>query len=150
MKALALISGGLDSLLAARLIKEQGIEVRGLHFRIPFHPVGKKPLPPSGLEIEEVDIAQEFLGLLKNPRYGFGSQLNPCIDCKIFMLKKAKELMPQQEAAFIVTGEVLGQRPMSQHRQALELIVHRAGLEGLVVRPLCARRLPETIPEKNG
>lgn len=150
MKAIALISGGLDSSLAARLIQEQGIEVIGLYFKIPFSDGKKEAFADLGIEIKTVDIKEEFLGLLKNPRYGFGSNMNPCIDCKILMLSKAKGMMPQLQAKFVVTGEVLGQRPMSQNRQALELIEKRAGLLGLIVRPLSAKLLAQTLPEREG
>lgn len=150
MKALALISGGLDSTLAAKLVKEQGIEVIGLRFKIPFCPNRNKNPLDLGTEIKEANISDDFLLMLKNPRYGYGSNMNPCIDCKILMFKKARELMNEWGAQFIITGEVLGQRPMSQHKQALETIAKRAGLEGLVLRPLSAKLLPETIPEKEG
>jgi len=157
MKAIALISGGLDSILAAKVIQGQGIEVLPLHFRIPFcHKAkdssGQQALVKDnlGLDLMSVDLEEEFLEVLKSPRYGFGSNMNPCIDCKILMLSKAKNLMQELGADFVVTGEVLGQRPMSQHKQALSIIPRRAGLEGLVVRPLCAQVLPETIPETKG
>jgi len=152
MKTIALISGGLDSTLAAKLIKEQGIEVIGLRFKIPFCPPRNKDFSNTniGIDIREANINDDFLEMMKNPRYGYGSQMNPCIDCKILMLCKAKELMEQCGAKFIITGEVLGQRPMSQHKQALLTIAKRAGLEGLVLRPLSARLLLETIPEKEG
>jgi len=150
MKAIALISGGLDSALAAKLVKEQGIEVMGLRFKIPFCPNGSKNFPDLRIEIREVNINDDFLEMMQNPRYGYGSNMNPCIDCKILMLRKSKEFMGQCAAQFIITGEVLGQRPMSQHKQALETIAKRAGLEGLVLRPLSAKLLPETIPEKEG
>ncbi|MCX5704829.1 MAG: tRNA 4-thiouridine(8) synthase ThiI [Candidatus Omnitrophica bacterium] len=157
MKAIALISGGLDSILAAKVIQGQGVEVIPLHFKIPFCHKVKDSSRQSvlvkenlGLDLIKVDLEQEFLDVLKNPRYGFGSNMNPCIDCKILMLSKAKGLMQELGADFVVTGEVLGQRPMSQHKQALFLIPRRAGLEGLVVRPLCARVLAETIPEIKG
>ena len=156
MRAIALISGGLDSILAARLIKEQGIDVVPLYFKIPFcHKTKEIPGPLSlvknnlGLDLEIIDIGSDFLKLIANPRYGFGSNMNPCIDCKILMLEKARGLLGNHKADFIVTGEVLGQRPMSQHRQALELIEKKSGLEGLLLRPLSAKLLPETIPEKN-
>lgn len=160
MKAIALISGGLDSILAVRLIKDQGIEVFCLNFRIPFCHRDKeissagdrklKILEDSlGEEIKIAGIGEEFLKLLENPRHGFGSNMNPCIDCKILMLSKAKQLMQELGAQFIVTGEVLGQRPMSQHRQALLSIAKKSGLEGLVLRPLSAKNLPQTIPEIN-
>jgi len=150
IKAIALISGGLDSSLAAKFIKEQGMEVIGLRFKIPFCLKGKRHLPDLGVEIKEADINNDFLDMLKNPRYGYGSNMNPCIDCKILMLRKSRELMEEYGAKFIVTGEVLGQRPMSQHKQVLLTIAKRAGLEGLVLRPLSAKLLPETIPEKEG
>jgi tRNA U34 2-thiouridine synthase MnmA/TrmU len=160
MKAIALISGGLDSILAARIIKEEGIDVLPLNFKIPFCHNKKRGQPDDGVnslvknslekELQVVDISGEFLSLLLNPKHGFGSNMNPCIDCKIFMLKKAKELMPALGAQFVVTGEVLGQRPMSQHRRALEIIEKESGLSGLLLRPLCAGILPETLPEKEG
>jgi tRNA U34 2-thiouridine synthase MnmA/TrmU len=157
MKAIALISGGLDSILAARVIKEEGIEVIPLYFKIPFcHRIKENAGPSSlvknnlGSGLKTVDISSEFLKVLARPRYGFGSNMNPCIDCKILMLSKAKELMPELGAQFVVTGEVLGQRPMSQHRQALELIEKKSGLEGLLLRPLSAKLLPQTLPEKEG
>lgn len=153
MRAIALISGGLDSILAAGLIKDCGIEVIGLNFKIPFCRPQKKTNPKIhqlGIELKSIDISEEFLEIIKNPRYGFGSNMNPCIDCKILMLKKAKELMPKFGAKFIITGEVLGQRPMSQNRQALELIEKRAGLQGLLLRPLSAKLLSKTFPEKEG
>jgi len=150
MKTIALISGGLDSILAARFVKEQGLDVVGLRFKIPFcHNKGIN-FPDIGIEVKEADICDDFLKMIQSPKYGFGSHMNPCIDCKILMLKKAGELMGQYNAKFIITGEVLGQRPMSQHKQALLTIAKRSGLEGLVLRPLCARLLPETIPEKEG
>lgn len=155
MRAIALISGGLDSILAARLVKEEGITVIPLYFRIPFCHKTKEipgPLPlvknNLGLDLEIIDIGSDFLKLIANPRYGFGANMNPCIDCKILMLEKARGVMGDYKADFIVTGEVLGQRPMSQHRQALELIEKKSGLEGLLLRPLSAKLLPETIPEK--
>ncbi|MFH1458149.1 MAG: tRNA 4-thiouridine(8) synthase ThiI [Candidatus Omnitrophota bacterium] len=161
MKAIALISGGLDSLLAAKVIQSQGIKIIPLHFKIPFCHYDKNfsdkrealtLLIKSNLgeDLRHVDIRIEFLEMLKNPRHGFGSNMNPCIDCKIMMLVKAKGLMEEWGASFVVTGEVLGQRPMSQHRHALCLIEKKSGFEGLLLRPLSARRLPETTPEKEG
>lgn len=160
MKAIALISGGLDSILAARVAKEAGIEVIPIHFKIPFCHRDKAVSRfdassrlislALGVELRSVDISEDFMRMLVNPRYGFGAHMNPCIDCKILMLAKAKELSLEQGAGFVVTGEVLGQRPMSQHRAALKIIEKRSGLPGLVVRPLSARLLEETIPEKEG
>lgn len=161
MKAIALISGGLDSILAAKVIKEQGIDTLPLNFKIPFACRDKKisskdggivslVLNSLGVELKVVDISNEFLDLLVKPKHGFGSNMNPCIDCKILMLNKAKELMKEWDAQFVITGEVLGQRPMSQYRRALELIERKSGLEGLVLRPLSARLLSKTLPEKEG
>ncbi len=150
MKALALISFGLDSTLAAKIIQRQGVEVIGLYFQIPFCAAQKEILSHLGIEIKYIDIKEEFLKIIQNPRYGFGANMNPCIDCKIFMFSKAKALMPGLEAKFVITGEVLGQRPMSQNRPALELIAKRAGLEDLLLRPLSAKLLQETQPERQG
>jgi len=147
--------------LAARLIKKQGFDVIPLHFKIPFCHRDKGISSREnnlisfvknnlGSDLKISDITSEFLKLLIKPEHGFGANLNPCIDCKIFMLTKAKEMMKELDAAFVITGEVLGQRPMSQHRQALELIEKKSGLEGLLLRPLSAKLLPETIPEKEG
>jgi hypothetical protein len=161
MKAIALVSGGLDSLLAARAIKEQGIEIIPVNFKIPFchrssdYSYGRENFLEMmvnnlGVQIKTIDISDEFIKMLKNPTYGYGANMNPCIDCKILMLSQTKELMSELNAAFVVTGEVLGQRPMSQHKQALYTIAKKAGLEGLVLRPLSAKLLLETIPEKEG
>lgn len=150
MKALALISGGLDSMLAAKLVQMQGIEVIGLKFVIPFEINKKRELPKLGIEIREIDIGLEFIDLLKKPKHGYGSNINPCIDCKILMLKKAGKLMQELKADFIVTGEVLGQRPMSQNKQILSTVVKESGLEGFVLRPLSAGLLSKTVPEEKG
>jgi len=151
IKALALISGGLDSLLAAKLIHDQGCEVIGLHFKIPFCKVNiRKNFPDIGIKIIEVDLGQKFLKLIQEPRYGFGSNMNPCIDCKILMFSEAKALMPEYGAKFIITGEVLGQRPMSQNKQALKLIRHCSGLDDLLLRPLSAQFFPPSLAEKEG
>lgn len=149
MKAIALVSGGLDSILAAALIKEQGIEAIALAFKTPFTALKKNPVYRD-TQIKEMDISAEFLEMMQKPCYGFGSNMNPCIDCKILMLAKARDYMRQCKAEFVVTGEVLGQRPMSQHKHALLNIAKKSGLEGLLLRPLSAKLLPETIPEKEG
>ncbi len=161
MKAIALISGGLDSTLAARIIKEQGIEIIALNLKTPFCLCDRKSA--SGctahsrrvaeelkIPLKTVNIAEEFLGIIKKPKYGYGSQMNPCIDCRILKFCKAKGLMQETGAAFIITGEVLGQRPMSQHRRALNIIDRESRLEGLVLRPLSAKLFDQTIPEKKG
>lgn len=161
MKAIALISGGLDGILAARLTRESGIEVIPVYFDIPFHQKENKLFSNGrdktaiissslGPEAITVDISSDFFALLLNPKYGYGSNMNPCIDCKILMLKKAKELMLQKQASFIVTGEVLGQRPMSQTKRNFLIMDKECGLEGLVLRPLSAKLLPKTIPEEQG
>lgn len=151
IKALALISGGLDSLLAAKLIKEQGVEVIGVHFKIPFCKLDiRKTFPDIGIKLLEFDLGAEFLSLIENPRYGFGSNMNPCIDCKILMFGRAKELLSELKANFIVSGEVLGQRPMSQNKQALGLIKQRSGLGDLLLRPLSAQFFPPSLAEREG
>ncbi len=161
MKAFALLSGGLDSLLAAKVIKDQGVEVIALHFNTRFG-CGEKDAQGNprnrvreaadalGIALQTIDAGEEFLRVLKDPSHGYGSHMNPCIDCKIMMLRKARELLAQSGAGFVITGEVLGQRPMSQHRQALAVIEKESGLEGLLLRPLSARLLPETVAEKEG
>jgi len=160
-KAVVLISGGLDSTLAAKMVRDQGVEVVALNCKTPFCLCDKKTsngydsqadqaANDLGIELKTINIGEDFLDIIKNPRYGYGKNLNPCIDCRILMFRKAKELMQQTGADFIVTGEVLGQRPMSQHRQALQIIDKQSGLEGLVLRPLSARLLSETLPEKTG
>jgi hypothetical protein len=158
MKAIALISGGLDSSIAAGFIKRSGIEVIGLHCHIPFYPRPKKQAVSAQeyvrricadlrIEIRMVELGEDFLEMVRNPKFGYGANINPCIDCRILMLRKAGVLMEQVGASFIVTGEVLHQRGMSQHREAFLNIERETGLEGLIVRPLSARLLPPTIPE---
>lgn len=151
---LALFSGGLDSILAAKLIQEQGIEVLGLHFVSPFFGKADKIAHWQkiyGLEIRPVDVSEDFANLLaRRPVYGFGSVLNPCVDCKILMLRRAVELMEELGACCIVSGEVLGQRPMSQRRDSLNVIARDSGLKGRLLRPLCAKRLDPTEAELAG
>ncbi|MDD5669988.1 MAG: hypothetical protein PHE58_08180 [Candidatus Omnitrophica bacterium] len=159
MKAIALISGGLDSMLAAKIMQGQGIEVIGLHCSTPFDTCAKKMNGDTsqfmkfvgeslGIPVIVTHLGKEFLDIVKNPRHGYGSHVNPCIDCRIFMLGKAHELMLSHQANFIITGEVANQRDMSQHKPTLRMIEKRAGLLGLIVRPLSAKILPETIPEQ--
>lgn len=157
IKAVALYSGGLDSMLCARTLLDCGIDVLGLTILVPAfiqRRVSHERLLASaasiGLPLEIVDISEEYLSMVKSPRHGYGSQKNPCIDCKILFLKKAKEKMERDGARFVATGEVLGQRPMSQKRKTLLRIECLAGLEGYVVRPLCAQVLEPTVPEKEG
>lgn len=156
-KAILLFSEGLDSLLAGLLLKEQNIKVIPVKFITPFFGWKYKKNPEifyqklKNYRFEDgviYDITEEFIEILKHPKYGFGNVANPCIDCKILMLKKAKDLMQEFQADFVATGEVLGQRPMSQNKQALELIEKESGLTGLLLRPLSAKLLSPTIPEK--
>jgi tRNA U34 2-thiouridine synthase MnmA/TrmU len=157
-KAIALISGGLDSALAIHMVKEQGIEVIGVHFTSFFSPI-KDPERASAVTItaEQLEIpimfsakGEDFLDIIKNPKYGHGKNLNPCIDCRIYTLKRARRLMEEHDASFMVTGEVVGQRPMSQRKDTIRFIEKRAFVDGLVVRPLSARILPASEPEQQG
>ncbi|MEW5693328.1 MAG: hypothetical protein AB1765_08530 [Candidatus Hydrogenedentota bacterium] len=159
MKAIAVVSGGLDSMLSAKLIMNQGIEVTGVHLLIPFSKYANENIYREkvkelgknlGIEIIALSTGIDYLELIKKPRYGYGKNINPCIDCHIYMFKRAKKLMEEIDAKFIITGEVLGQRPMSQNKATLELIEKRSELQGLIVRPLSAKALKETIPEKEG
>jgi hypothetical protein len=153
-RAVALFSGGLDSLLAAKLVQEQGLEVTCLHFVSPFF--GKKEKivhweSAYGLSIQAVDIAASFVDMLvRRPAYGFGSVMNPCVDCKILMLRKARSIMRDLDACCVISGEVLGQRPMSQRRDTLNIIRRDADLRGLLLRPLCALHLEPSEAEVKG
>ena len=158
-KAVALFSGGLDSMLAIRLMLDQNIEVEALTSASVFHhhmPEEGEQHPTVqsarrlGVPITLMDTNAEMMAMVKNPAHGTGKNMNPCIDCRMFLLRKAAEHMAKAGADFIVTGEVVGQRPMSQRRQAIEQIEKAARLQGLVLRPLCARLLAPTIPEKDG
>jgi tRNA U34 2-thiouridine synthase MnmA/TrmU len=159
-KALALLSGGLDSTLAVKIMLDQGIKVEALNFTSPFCTCTGKN---SGCKSEAVRVAEEFdipikvinkgleyLEIVRKPKHGYGKGMNPCIDCRIFLLRKAKEYMAECGADFIITGEVLGQRPMSQRRNSMQLIERESGLEGLLLRPLSAGHFPPTIPETEG
>jgi len=157
LRALALFSGGLDSILAVRVLLDQAIEVEALTFVHSLFAPSNNPLRAAlsaadqlGVNLHTVEIDEEFLAIVKNPRHGYGSGCNPCIDCRILILRKAREFMDAVGAKFLVTGEVLGERPMSQRRDALNLIEKEAGVRGLVLRPLSAKLLEPTIPEKEG
>jgi len=157
MKALGLLSGGLDSTLATRLILDQGIDVVTLKFTSPFCTCDQKGRCYAADVAERLKIpliiqhkGEDYLNVIRNPKFGYGSGMNPCIDCRIFMFTKAKKVAEKIGASFIFTGEVLGERPMSQHRKALEIIEKESGLENMVLRPLSAKLLPETICEKKG
>jgi tRNA U34 2-thiouridine synthase MnmA/TrmU len=150
VKALGLFSGGLDSILAAKLIQEQGIKVELVNFTTPFFP-SKNAIEMAKqlkLPLKEIDTTKDYLKMLRKPKHGYGSEMNPCIDCKIFMFKKAKKYAKKINAKFIFTGEVLGERPMSQNKNSLELIEKEAKLKGKLLRPLSAKLLPITEAEK--
>ncbi|MDP2709448.1 MAG: hypothetical protein Q8O93_05430 [bacterium] len=151
-KALVLLSGGLDSLLAARVLMEQVIEVTGLSFKSCFFGTakGKKVAEQLGIKHIAVDFADEHLVMVKNPKHGYGKNMNPCIDCHALMLKKAKEIMEGDGYDFVATGEVLGERPMSQNREALKIVEKESGLFGKLIRPLSAKLLDESDLEKTG
>lgn len=154
VKALALLSGGLDSALAIRLVLEQGADVTAVNFILPF--VSQKKDYASCLAKElkiplvRIEAGEDYIQLIKNPRHGYGSNMNPCIDCHIYMLRQAKKIAQEIGADFIVTGDVLGERPMSQNKNILRLQEKEADLDGLILRPLSAKLLPETIPEGKG
>ena len=167
-RALALISGGLDSLLAARAVQEQGIHVEGINFYTGFcveghtHAIRQKDRKRAkrnnalwvaeqlGIRLHIVDIVDEYKQVVFNPRYGYGANLNPCLDCKIFMLKKAGEWIARHGFDFVITGEVVGQRPKSQRSETMPIVQHDSGIEDRLLRPLCAKRLPPTLPEREG
>jgi len=152
--ALALFSGGLDSILAAKTLEAQGKKVLCLHFVSPFF--GKPGKIRHwreiyGLDIMAVDVGEDYVRMLaKGPRHGLGKFLNPCIDCKIFMLSRAKAMMAEYGASCVISGEVVGQRPMSQRIDALHVISRDADVKDVLVRPLCARKMPVTLVEERG
>jgi hypothetical protein len=168
IKAIGLVSGGLDSALAVAVVRGLGVDVLGLHVVIGYSAsfmrreiAGERPADVAaeesarmsaafGVDVRILDCTTEYFDVLLHPRHGYGANANPCIDCHLFMIRKAKEIMDREGVHFVFTGEVLGQRPMSQNYKALGLIDAECGLEGLLVRPLSAKLLPETVPEKNG
>jgi len=159
VKAISLLSGGLDSILATKLILDQGIEVEAVNFKTVFCNctpkngscmVSKTAAETLGIKLKVFEVSREYFEVIKNPKHGYGKNINPCIDCRIFMFKKAKEYMEASGASFVITGEVLGERPMSQRKNAIGLIERESGLEGLIVRPLSARLFSPSIPEKEG
>lgn len=157
-KAISLLSGGLDSTLSTKLILDQGVDVVALNFTSPFSSRREKErglqavrtAGELGIRLMLKDKGPEYIDVVRSPRYGYGKNINPCIDCRIFMLRKTKEIMVEEDASFVVTGEVLGQRPMSQRRDTIQIIEKASGLEGLIVRPLSAMHFLPTIPEKEG
>jgi tRNA U34 2-thiouridine synthase MnmA/TrmU len=169
VKAVAMISGGLDSTLAVALVRRQGVEVKAVNFYTGFcitetqrrkggRADGTVPRNEAlraaadlEVEVEYVDISDSgYLDMLVNPKYGYGANANPCIDCRIFMMSRAREIMVAEGADFVFTGEVLGQRPKSQRRDTLRIIERESGLDGRLLRPLSAKLLPPTIPEREG
>ena len=158
MKALALFSGGLDSMLSMKIISDQGIEVVALYMDTGFgvdeekHEVLRRRATLAGASLKVVDMRNEYLrDVLFNPKYGYGKQFNPCIDCHGYMFKTALNMLKSENANFIITGEVVGQRPMSQRRDALFQVKRLADDEDdLVLRPMCAKLLPPTKPEREG
>ena len=161
-KALVLFSGGLDSRLAIKLLQEQNLEVEALFVKLPFGggccnnsnaPFNFSQI--SGVKFHVIDasqgkLLQKYLRIIKTPKYGRGTSYNPCKDCKIFLFKEAKQLAKKIGAEIIATGEVLGQRPMSQMKKDLEIYEEEAGLKGRILRPLSAKLLPLTIYEEKG
>lgn len=159
-KAIALLSGGLDSTLAVKLMIDQGIDVTAVHFTSVFCNCSPKT---AGCKMHARKVAEEFavpiivihkgmdyIKMVENPPHGHGSAMNACIDCRIYMLRKVKEMMPEMGASFVITGEVLGQRPMSQQRHTMRLIEKESGLKDLILRPLSAQHFEPTLPEREG
>ncbi len=174
-KAIALVSGGLDSMLAVKVIQEQGITVEGVNFYTGFcveghtHAIRKKDAKKEkrnsalwvaetlGIKLHIVDISEEYKDIVLNPKHGYGQNLNPCLDCKIFMvnqanlmINRARELADSEGFDFIITGEVIGQRPKSQRKETMPIISRESGAEDRLLRPLCAKNLPATLPEIEG
>ncbi|MBA2709490.1 MAG: tRNA (5-methylaminomethyl-2-thiouridylate)-methyltransferase [Tatlockia sp.] len=168
-KAVALISGGLDSMLAVKVVQAQGIHVEGINFYTGFCHSGHtsairnrkdsaKPLRNDalwvaeqlGIQLHIIDIVEPYKAILLKPRHGFGRNVNPCLDCKIFMVQQAHQWMLENDFDFIITGEVIGQRPKSQLSRTMPIIANESGAEDRLLRPLCAKLLPETLPEREG
>ncbi len=159
VRAISLFSGGLDSICATRLVMEQGIEVIAVKFITPFfgYDISRDPEKyrqetkrKYGIDVRVVDISDDYLKLLRQPSHGFGKYFNPCIDCKIFMLSRARAMLEELNAAFLITGEVLGQRPMSQRRDTLNVIERDSGSRTILLRPLSAKLMNETEAERSG
>ncbi len=157
MKAVVLFSLGLDSILATKVVKDLGVKLEAIHFVSEFFPLTRKKKEllsffkeKLGISLMIKDVSQEFIKIVKSPRYGYGKNLNPCIDCKILMFKKAKEFMKKIDAQFIVSGEVLNERPFSQREEIFKLIEEEVGLEKQILRPLSAKLLTPTIAEEKG
>jgi len=157
-KAISLISGGLDSAVATKLILNQGLEVVGLTFTSPFSSRKERSeglqavrtAKELGIRLILKEKGTEYLDVIRHPKHGYGKHMNPCIDCRIFMLRKTKEIMTEEDASFVITGEVLGQRPMSQRRPTIDLIEKESGLTSLILRPLSAKHFAPSKPELEG
>ena len=158
-KAVALLSGGLDSRLAIKVMLEQGIDLVAVNYVTVFCTCtsknsccseAKKAADEFSVPLKVFNYTKQFLEIIKNPEHGYGSNLNPCIDCRISMFENAADYMREMGASFLVTGEVLGERPMSQRRDSMRVIERDSGLEGLILRPLSARLLEPTLPEREG
>jgi len=151
-KSLALLSGGLDSILAIKILQKQGIDVTGISFVSYFFnsDSAEKAAKKLKIKIKIIDFSDEHLKMVKSPLYGHGKTMNPCIDCHLMMIKKAGDFLKKGDFNFIATGEVLGQRPMSQNKQTMDLIERESGIKGYLLRPLSAKLLEPTIPEKEG
>lgn len=167
-KAVALISGGLDSMLAAKVILEQGVHVEGINFYTGFcveghtHAIRKRDRERQkrnnalwvaeqlGIKLHIIDISEPYKDVVLNPKYGYGQNLNPCLDCKIFMVDGARDFMEEEGFDFIITGEVIGQRPKSQRKDTMPLVARESGANDRLLRPLCAHNLPPTLPEREG
>lgn len=159
MKAIALLSGGLDSILAIKLMLEQNIDVIALNFSSPFCTCTSKGSTCSsaalaakklGVPLKVITKGIDYFKMVENPKFGYGFGMNPCIDCRIYLLRKAKQFMEENGASFLVTGEVVGQRPMSQKKHTLRLIEKEAGVDDILLRPLSAKLLSPTLPEREG
>ena len=160
VKAVALYSGGLDSTLAVLTVLRQGLEVKAVTFLNHFgcdisdkSSCSKDPFSAAekfGFEVKLCHLSEKFIRIVKNPKFGHGKNMNPCMDCRILMLREAREFMDMTGAEFLITGEVLGQRPMSQRRDALDIIDRETGLRGLILRPLCAKLMKPTVMEEKG
>lgn len=157
IKALSLFSGGLDSILATRLILDQGVDVEAINFANLFcsckeenNCVATEAAKQLGVPLKLVNFGNDYLRIVRTPKHGYGKNMNPCVDCKIFMAKKAKKYAKEIGAAFVFTGEVLDERPMSQNYKALRIIEEESGLKGRLLRPLSAKLLPQTVAERKG
>jgi hypothetical protein len=152
-KAVVLLSGGLDSTLACRILQEQGIEIEAINFRTAFACCKDDALEAArqfGIKVSVLSLGEDYFKLVEKPKYGWGKGINPCVDCRAYMFRLARKFMELCGASFVASGEVLGQRPMSQMMRQLTIIEEESGLKGLLLRPLSAKLLAPTFPEENG